>query len=185
MRSSSVPWPTRFGCSASRAGLVPQSAQPSSSGARCGETVGCCMVGAKGVAKQDAFLDDHAFLAGALLDLYEATGENLHLERARELIEALETRFHDEVGSSGTSLRPTTARPWSCARNLAPMAPFRRATGSRRSRCCACTISLARSGIGSEPRRFSASTIQPPSRIRSATSPCSRRWSDGRRVRPR
>ena len=54
---------------------------------------------AKGVAKQDAFLDDHAFLAGALLDLYEATGETLHLERARELIEALEARFHDEVGS--------------------------------------------------------------------------------------
>jgi len=54
---------------------------------------------AKGVAKQDAFLDDHAFLAGALLDLYEATGETLHLERARELIEALEARFHDKVGS--------------------------------------------------------------------------------------
>lgn len=53
---------------------------------------------AKGVAKQVAFLDDHAFLAGALLDLYEATGEALHLERARELIEALEARFHDEVG---------------------------------------------------------------------------------------
>src|SRR5262249_55438791 len=53
---------------------------------------------AKGRARQDAFLDDHAFLASALLDLYEATGDGRHLGRARELTEALETRFHDAAG---------------------------------------------------------------------------------------
>ena len=50
---------------------------------------------AKGIAKQDAFLDDHAFLAAALLDLYEATGDARWMPRVRELAEALETRFHD------------------------------------------------------------------------------------------
>ena len=53
---------------------------------------------AKDVAKQDAFLDDHAFLVAALLDLYEATAAGVHLARARELVEALESRFHDAAG---------------------------------------------------------------------------------------
>jgi uncharacterized protein YyaL (SSP411 family) len=53
---------------------------------------------AKGVAKQDAFLDDHAFLADALLDLYEATADVRHLARARELVDVLESRFHDAEG---------------------------------------------------------------------------------------
>jgi uncharacterized protein YyaL (SSP411 family) len=53
---------------------------------------------AKGKAKQDAFLDDHAFLAAALLDLYEAGGDARWLPRVRELVEALETRFHDDQG---------------------------------------------------------------------------------------
>jgi hypothetical protein len=53
---------------------------------------------AAGTGKQLAFLDDHAFLASALVDLYEATGDRLHLERARELMEAVETHFHDEQG---------------------------------------------------------------------------------------
>ena len=52
---------------------------------------------AKGAAKQDAFLDDHAFLAAALLDLYDATADAAHLARARELIDALEVRFHDDT----------------------------------------------------------------------------------------
>ncbi len=53
---------------------------------------------AKGTAKQDAFLDDHAFLAAAQLDLYEATSDPRHLSRARELASALEARFHDNAG---------------------------------------------------------------------------------------
>src|SRR5262249_55964864 len=34
----------------------------------------------------------------ALIDLYEATGDGSHLGRARELAEALDTRFHDAAG---------------------------------------------------------------------------------------
>jgi uncharacterized protein len=52
----------------------------------------------KGRARQDAFLDDHAFLAAALLDLYEATGDGRHLARARELVDVLDARFHDDAG---------------------------------------------------------------------------------------
>jgi uncharacterized protein YyaL (SSP411 family) len=53
---------------------------------------------AAGQAKQAAFLDDHALLASGLLDLYEATGDRRYLARSRELIEALEGRFHDAEG---------------------------------------------------------------------------------------
>jgi len=56
-------------------------------------------VWAGGQAKQDAYLDDHAFLAAALVDLYEATGHPHHLARARELVAALDARFHD--GAAG------------------------------------------------------------------------------------
>jgi uncharacterized protein YyaL (SSP411 family) len=45
-----------------------------------------------------AFLDDHAYLASALVDLYEATGERRRLEQARELITALDARFRDADG---------------------------------------------------------------------------------------
>ncbi len=55
---------------------------------------------AAGSAKQDAFLDDHAFFAAACLDLYEATGDLRHFERALEIMEALERRFHDGEGGA-------------------------------------------------------------------------------------
>src|SRR5919197_1484158 len=53
---------------------------------------------AGGSAKHGAYLDDHAFLASGLLDLYEATGDRVHLARARELVAALEARFRDPAG---------------------------------------------------------------------------------------
>jgi uncharacterized protein YyaL (SSP411 family) len=53
-----------------------------------------------GRAKQDAFLDDHALFAAGLLDLHTATGEPRHLERARELVAALEARFLDPEGGA-------------------------------------------------------------------------------------
>ena len=55
-------------------------------------------VWAGGQAKYAAYLDDHAFLADALIDLYEATRERVHIERAASLIDALETRFRDAEG---------------------------------------------------------------------------------------
>jgi uncharacterized protein YyaL (SSP411 family) len=53
---------------------------------------------AAGQAKHAAYLDDHAFIASALVDLLEATGERVHLERALELVGALDARFHDAKG---------------------------------------------------------------------------------------
>ena len=53
---------------------------------------------AGGRARYGAYLDDHAFLASALLDLYEATGDRIHLERAQEIVAALDARFRDGAG---------------------------------------------------------------------------------------
>jgi uncharacterized protein YyaL (SSP411 family) len=53
---------------------------------------------ARGEAKQAAYLDDHAFLAAALLDLYEASGERARIEQAKELVAFLEAQFRDPAG---------------------------------------------------------------------------------------
>ncbi|HLY37615.1 MAG TPA: thioredoxin domain-containing protein [Candidatus Binatia bacterium] len=53
---------------------------------------------AAGRARHGAYLDDHAFLGSALVDLYEATGDRRHLARARELVAALDARFRDDAG---------------------------------------------------------------------------------------
>ncbi len=45
-----------------------------------------------------AFLDDHAFLVAASLDLYEATGERRFLERALSLSRVVERHFADPGG---------------------------------------------------------------------------------------
>jgi hypothetical protein len=44
------------------------------------------------------YLDDHAFMADALLDLYETTGEPRRLEEAEELADALLRLFEDHRG---------------------------------------------------------------------------------------
>jgi uncharacterized protein YyaL (SSP411 family) len=51
-----------------------------------------------GRAKIPAFLDDHVFVAEGLVALYEATGDVLHLDRARALVGDLERHFHDPEG---------------------------------------------------------------------------------------
>ena len=50
-----------------------------------------------GQAKFNAYLDDYAFFAAGLIDLYEATFERQYLDRAVELTETLLSRFWDEV----------------------------------------------------------------------------------------
>jgi uncharacterized protein YyaL (SSP411 family) len=50
-----------------------------------------------GVAKVDAYLDDHAFLIAALLDLYEATGRQRWLEEAVRLDGIIEAHFEDKA----------------------------------------------------------------------------------------
>ncbi|RMF83806.1 MAG: thioredoxin domain-containing protein, partial [Nitrospirae bacterium] len=51
-----------------------------------------------GEAKVAGQLDDHAFLAAGLLDLYEATLERRWLRRAQELVDAMVARFADPAG---------------------------------------------------------------------------------------
>jgi uncharacterized protein YyaL (SSP411 family) len=50
-----------------------------------------------GVARHPAYLDDHAFLAAALVDLFEATGRRAYLERARAFADILVDDFFDDV----------------------------------------------------------------------------------------
>lgn len=49
-----------------------------------------------GQARFNAYLDDYAFVAAGLIDLYEATFERVYLDRAVELTETLLSRFWDE-----------------------------------------------------------------------------------------
>jgi uncharacterized protein YyaL (SSP411 family) len=53
-----------------------------------------------GVVKGPGFLDDHAFVADAALDLYEATGQVRWVKLARSLADAILTHFHDAEGAS-------------------------------------------------------------------------------------
>jgi uncharacterized protein YyaL (SSP411 family) len=55
---------------------------------------------ADGAAYQEGFLDDHAFVAAGLLDLYEATFETTWLEEATALQATLRTRFWDGAGGA-------------------------------------------------------------------------------------
>ena len=50
-----------------------------------------------GIARYPAYLDDHAFLAAALLDLFVDTGAKSYLDQAVELAETLLRDFHDET----------------------------------------------------------------------------------------
>ncbi|MBN8439506.1 MAG: thioredoxin domain-containing protein [Candidatus Accumulibacter sp.] len=52
-----------------------------------------------GQARQAAFLDDHAFLAAGLIDLYEATFDVRHLRDALALAETTERLFADPAGA--------------------------------------------------------------------------------------
>jgi uncharacterized protein YyaL (SSP411 family) len=49
----------------------------------------------EGRASYDGYLDDHAFVAAAHLDLFQATGDGAYLERARALAEVLVAQFAD------------------------------------------------------------------------------------------
>jgi len=50
-----------------------------------------------GIAKNNAYLEDHAFLIAGLLDLYEATSDPQWLEKAIGLDKILEDHFEDKV----------------------------------------------------------------------------------------
>jgi hypothetical protein len=65
-----------------------------------GESGGCARVRRHvkdGVAHGVGFLDDHAFVADAALDLYEATGDARWVRLARSLARAIVTHFSDDA----------------------------------------------------------------------------------------
>lgn len=50
-----------------------------------------------GAARVPGFLDDYAFLANALIDLYESAFEKRHLERAHQLVDLIHEKFFGGV----------------------------------------------------------------------------------------
>lgn len=51
-----------------------------------------------GVAKYPAFLDDLSYLAQALITLYEPTGNLVYLEKARSILQYIQSHYIDETG---------------------------------------------------------------------------------------
>ena len=81
-------------------------ATPSSCSARCATSDGRLLRTSDGTtAKLNAYLEDHAFLVEALLDLYEATFEPRWFAAAREIADAMIDRFadHERGGFFSTS----------------------------------------------------------------------------------
>jgi hypothetical protein len=58
-----------------------------------------------GVVKGPGFLDDHAFVASAALDLYEATGDPAYVQKARAIADEILERFWDK-GTGGLFFTP-------------------------------------------------------------------------------
>ena len=52
----------------------------------------------QGIARIDGMLEDHAYYALGLVELYKASGDLAHLEWARALLEQIIARFHDDDG---------------------------------------------------------------------------------------
>ncbi|HXV84444.1 MAG TPA: thioredoxin domain-containing protein, partial [Candidatus Binatia bacterium] len=67
-----------------------------------------------GIAKILGYLDDHAFLAAGLLDLFEATLDRSHLDKASQLAQTMTGEFWDEAGGgffyTGRSQEPLIAQ---------------------------------------------------------------------------
>ncbi|HEX9294905.1 MAG TPA: thioredoxin domain-containing protein [Polyangiaceae bacterium] len=59
-----------------------------------------------GIVKGPGFLDDHAFVSAAALDLYEATGDEKYLTSARGIVDQLLARFWD-AGGGGFFFTPS------------------------------------------------------------------------------
>src|SRR5581483_7359845 len=133
---------------------------------------------AAGRARNPGYLDDHALLAAAFVDLYEATG-------ARTRSPPRSTRASTTPRAAASSSRPTTASRSSRARSPAPTGRPPGATPPRPSSSCASIISRARTGCVPAPRKCSGSSTTRPRATPSPTPPTSRRSSCGPRARPR
>ena len=65
---------------------------------RGGPTAGCSGPSGGATAHLDAYLEDYAFLADGLLDLYEAGGDDRYLGEARGLAERILAEFAADGG---------------------------------------------------------------------------------------
>ena len=73
-----------------------QNDPPTSSYATCTKTESFIGAGGRASRRFPAFLDDYAFLAQGLLDLYEASFEVKYLDAANELTEKMRELFEDQ-----------------------------------------------------------------------------------------
>ena len=86
-----------------------------------------------GVAHLNAYLDDYAYLASALLEMLQLRWRNEDAAWLRQILDAMLAHFEDaELG--GSFSLPTITRSSSTAARASATTPFRRAMASRRGR---------------------------------------------------
>ena len=133
-------------------------------------TAGCCTPWRQGMAKLDAYLDDYASLANALVSLYEANFDERWIDEAVRLMDIVLDKFADPAGG-GSSTRPTTTSSSSRAPRNSPTAARPAATRWPPRRCCGLASCSAAATISTRPSERS----RPPCRS------CSeRRWPPAR-----
>jgi len=76
---------------------------------RDGESARAARLVKDDIVKAPGFLDDHAYLVNALLDLYEVTGDPARVVLARALVEGMLGAFHDET--EGFYFTPSDGEP--------------------------------------------------------------------------
>lgn len=135
----------------------------------CRENDGLTRSYQEGTGRGDAYLDDYAFLIGALLDLFEATGDGQWLERAVALDNVLEKRFEDGknggfylTGNDRDYLvlreKPSfdEALPSGNSRQLMNLLRLARLTGQERyGKRAGKTVQFFSGNLSSEPEAFS------------------------------
>lgn len=78
-----------------------------------------------GRSYQEGFVDDYAFLADALIDVYQATGDQPWLQDAEGLLDVLRNQFQDPSGTGFLMTSADHKGVW-----MRPSEPFDRATPS-------------------------------------------------------
>ncbi len=99
--------------------------------------------GARGLVKGPGFLDDHAYLANAALDVYESTGDPARAAFAREIVDVMLASFRDE--EHGFFFTPKGGE----SLITRPQDPYDNAVPSGASMACR---ALARLGTLADPR---------------------------------
>ena len=129
-----------------------------------------------GEAAFPAYLDDYAFLAWGLLELYEATFAVRHLDAALRLVREMERLFRDPQGG-GYFFTGEDRCSWRGRRSTTVR--HHRGIRSPRSSCCASAASRAIRRSSRAPQRLPGLPVRPPNR------PPPHAASRGARLRPR